>query len=143
MFYNRNGIRNYERQRSMRQHQDIAKALLQYRYLAREIKQLEAQIENHRITIDKENDAGRRLLMRLNKRKERLIKQRNDIERFTGSIPETYLQNAIKWHYLDGLNWTRVAGKLGRLDAADAIRMTVTRYLKSVNRRQPPFQGQW
>lgn len=65
----------------------------------------------------------------LEQRKAKAEKVKLQVEEWMLTIP-VRMQRIIKYRYIEGLTWERVAVKMGRKATADSIRMELKNFLK-------------
>lgn len=69
-------------------------------------------------------------IAKLEKAEMRRIEALTEIEDFIENIEDSHIRRIISLRYIDGLQWSRVAMKMGRGYTEDSVRMSVNRYLK-------------
>lgn len=61
---------------------------------------------------------------------EKLLKLLNDVEKYIESIENSRIRSIMRYKYVDNLNWTQVAHRMGKKHTADGCRMAHDRFLK-------------
>ena len=73
--------------------------------------------------------------LRLQKIEEDLDEMLGAVEEEIMKVPSAEKRMIIRLHYQDGLSWTQTARELGPGYTGDAIRISTTRYLESIERK--------
>lgn len=58
------------------------------------------------------------------------IQERERLERYISSIPDSLTRQIFTHHFIDGLSWTQVAAAIGGGNTAGSVRMLCYRYLQ-------------
>lgn len=61
---------------------------------------------------------------------EKLLQLLNDVEKYIESIADSRIRSIMRYKYVDNLNWTQVAHRMGKKHTADSCRMVHDRFLK-------------
>lgn len=59
------------------------------------------------------------------------IHERNRLERYISSIPDSLTRQIFALRFINGLNWNQTAEHIGGSNTEDSVRKRVYRYLKS------------
>lgn len=92
-------------------------------YDERDIKAL-----RKRLLRDKEILAERLMLKRM--RKDKASSMLLEIERFIGTVSDSFIRRIITFRYVDHMSWNRVADKMGGGNTEDSVRKALDRYLE-------------
>ena len=64
-------------------------------------------------------------------KRQQCIHERNRLERYIADIPDGLTRQIFTLHFIDGLNWARVAMRVGGGNTDESVRKRVYRYLHS------------
>lgn len=70
----------------------------------------------------------RRYKQMLAKYDDKLLKKQIQVEEYIQSIEDSYVRQAMRYRYIDGMSWIRIGKQMHTTE--DAIRKTVSRYLE-------------
>ncbi len=63
-------------------------------------------------------------------KQQQCIYERNRLERYISSIPDSLTRQIFTYRFVDGLSWWQVAYTIGGNNTGDGVRMRVKRYLE-------------
>jgi len=118
--------------------------LKQYRSLGKEIELLEHQLLTQRSEADTVvgsmkaypyisrvitiHGISERTTDRLERRKCRLIAERERIEEYIDNITDSFIRGIISMRYIEGYEWSQVAQNFGGNNTPDSVRKAAERY---------------
>lgn len=121
--------------------------LHQYRYLKRELQDLESRIARgqtvsdivigssaeypytqHPITVCGVA-TDQRLTRQYSKQKDRLVSKCLDIEQWMDSVDDSLVRQIIRYKFLEGLSWHEVECRIGGGNKADSLKKKLYRYI--------------
>lgn len=95
-----------------------------------EFPYVEQRFKIHGTTFSIKDDAQLRYEERLlEQRKAKAEQVKLQVEEWMLTIPSR-MQRIVKYRYLEGMSWERVAAKMGRRATADSVRMELNNFLK-------------
>lgn len=103
----------------------MKKKLRQYRDLLHERKDLRVRIRRETELIDQRQA----YLQRLTEEQLTCEAALLEIEEYIKAVPDPLVRVAMRYRYIDGLSWVKVAMQIGGGNTADGCRMAVERYL--------------
>ncbi len=128
----------------MKKELSLQQRLRQYRNLKREIMLLQEQMAKPQTSTDtvkgsvpycpytevvfKITGHDEKVAARLNRRCERLVKERLAIESEIDKIPDSRIRSIVSLRYISGHTWEAVAAKLGPDTSPDSARMAFKRF---------------
>ena len=66
-------------------------------------------------------------------KQQRCIHERNRLERYIASIPDSLTRQIFQLRFVNGLNWAQIAARIGN-NTPDSVRMTCNRYITRTNK---------
>lgn len=76
-----------------------------------------------------------RSMIRLSFLREQQYKMLDEVESYIAAVPDSELRMIMRYHYQDGYSWPKTARLLGEGYTADAVRISVKRFLKEDEKR--------
>ena len=64
------------------------------------------------------------------------LHERNRLERYIASIPDSLTRQIFTLRFIDGLTWLHVSHRVGGYNTADSVRMTCNRYIEKQNEKE-------
>lgn len=61
---------------------------------------------------------------------EKLLQMLNDVEKYIETIENSRIRRIMRYKYVDNLNWTQVAQRMGKKHTADGCRVAHNRFLE-------------
>lgn len=76
-----------------------------------------------------------RSMIRLSFLREQQYKMLDEVESYIAAVPDSERRMIMRYHYQDGYSWSKTARLLGEGYTADAVRISVKRFLKEDEKR--------
>ena len=88
------------------------------------------QIEG--VDVDDYNRRTAKLESRLIKKKNELLKLKEEVQSFIDGIEDSFIRQVITLRYMNGEAWTQIAKEVSGNNTPDGIRMMTKRFLKNI-----------
>ena len=84
------------------------------------------------VDVDDYNRRTARLKSRLIKKKDELLKLKEEVQSFIDGIEDSFIRQIITLRYMNGEAWTQIAKEVSGNNTPDGIRMMAKRFLKNI-----------
>lgn len=80
--------------------------------------------------IDRENELNEKRIQKIQRFKKRLEKKTDEAEEYIQAIDDSEIRRIARWRFLEGLEWSQVAVRMGKGYSKDSCRMKMERFLQ-------------
>lgn len=84
------------------------------------------------VDVDDYNRRTAKLESRLIKKKDELLKLKEEVQSFIDGIEDSFIRQIITLRYMNGEAWTQIAKEVSGNNTPDGIRMMAKRFLKNI-----------